>query len=240
MSQIPVTLVPGNIPTGMCFASDQDRYNFFTQQTQAYLAGNIVGINIGNSEPSVNDRDKPWYKLNSDGSPALAYPYFFFGGQWLALNPERDPNIRRLYVGTLTQLLTYDGGENATLTQTTGPMWVEDTNFQFKIPMHPGTNTVTYDGNPATTLGVGAALGEERHILIQGELPALPLNVNLGHATADNNATQASGGLAAYNNAGTAPTTVNMGSGLSHQNLPPVYGIYMIMPSARLYYRGTS
>lgn len=235
-TQFPVTMIPGTIPPGLCFATDQQRYNFFISQTTAFLQAGFTGINIGNSEPGVEDRANPWFKLNGDGSPDKIY--YFYAGQWLAPNPEAASSPRRIiWTGALdglSGLSGYDGGDgvaSATPTATTGPMWVPDLSFSFAIPMGVGTNTVTYDGNPATSIALAGTLGEERHVLSIPELPAHTHQYSV-----------LSSGAAIPGGTGYAPVsaaTSATGGGLSHQNMPPVVGVYFAARTVRQFYRGT-
>lgn len=236
-TQFPITLVPGTIPPGLCFATDQERYNFFISQTTAFLANGFTGINIGNSVPGVEQRGIPWFRLNNDGSPDKIY--YFYAGQWLAPNPESASSQRRIIwtgqLDGLSGLAGYDGGDGtaaATPTATTGPMWMPDPAFAFAVPMGAGTNTVVYDGNPATTLPIAGNLGEERHTL---SIPEIPAHTH-GYGSFD---AAVAGATAGSDIGNRVIQTVPTGGGMSHQNLPPVVGVTFAMRSVRQFYRAT-
>ncbi len=78
-------LDPKFVPAGTPLPSNaQDLINFVSQFTGIGGLAGFVGINIGNSTPNVEDRDKPWFKLNADGF-TLGWHYFV-DGIW---RPER-------------------------------------------------------------------------------------------------------------------------------------------------------
>jgi hypothetical protein len=82
---------------------------------------------------------------------------------------NRDANERRIFVGSLTDLRSYDGGDGTAgpATSTSGPAWQEDTDFQGRSPMGPGAIPTS---NPAKTLSVGEDFGEGAHAQASTEL----------------------------------------------------------------------
>jgi hypothetical protein len=232
----------GSLAGGYCFSSPSQ----FASDLFALISGTVSvnGIVIGSSTPAVGDRDKAWFKLDSTGRLIGVATYL---GAWLMPYPvPASGKERRMYAGAdgAGDLWLYDGGDGtdpAGATDTSGSFWAIDHDFDFRIPMGPGTNGTSYDGNPATALTQGNNLGEERHTLIQGELPNISLGVL---ATAGTNAvwcaSTATGAVVNGEGLGAAGVTNQpkaltepMGSSLSHQNMPPVRGIYMIKRSAR-------
>jgi len=94
---------------------------------------------VTQTEPSVEDRDKLWWKVGSDGGLELPVPlkYSTTYGQWVGKHPkqiELGHNLE-LWVGTAEQLKTYDGGSDAAVTPTTGPMWQLATELDDLIPI---------------------------------------------------------------------------------------------------------
>lgn len=101
--------------------------------------------------PGVADQGSLW-RDTDDGRI-----YAFSGGAWVSQNPvEASGYDRRLFKGTLTQLLTYDGGAVGAVFANTGPMWEEDTDYQGRSPMGPGD---VPNASPAKNLALSEAYG---------------------------------------------------------------------------------
>lgn len=154
-----ITLIPGSLPAGYCFSTLQQLYIDFVRLTSGFMPGTYNTFNYGIGPVAAEDRDKPWFRLNGDGSPDKWYVYF--NGSWSA--PYRVPassDERMLWVGDLTALESYDGGSPGAVTASTGPFWEEDTDFQGRSPMHPGAIPTS---NPAKTLAIDENFGEGAH-----------------------------------------------------------------------------
>ena len=88
----------------------------------------------------MNDRDKPWLKLDAiTGTIVGIFSWSPTYGQWLSnhwLYAGQTPplNERRMFVGTLTDLETYENGEGGTVSATTGPFWALDSAFNGMMP----------------------------------------------------------------------------------------------------------
>lgn len=155
-----ISLVPGTLPTGYCFTTLQQLNNDIISLASGYLPGKYNTFNYGSDTPAAEDRDKPWFRLFVDGTPDKWYVYF--NGAWST--PYRVPatsSERMLWVGSLVDLQSYDGGSPGAVTATTGPFWEEDTDFAGRSPMHPGAIPAS---NPAKTLAVGEDFGEGAHL----------------------------------------------------------------------------
>lgn len=228
-------LIPGTLPTNCYPASPQLFYNLMFQLGVVQFP-NLTGIIISDSQPAATDRDKGW--LKTSGSSPLWPPLFiWFNGAWVMRHPDPPSgDTVRLYRGTLGNLTTYDGGDNNPLGDASGPMWEEYTAAQGRFPLSPGTLP------SGLVVAVGATGGEERHTLTIPELPAHthpPLttangNTFLGEQNGGASSTQPVG-------TGTFPrdaTTGSTGGDQPHQNMPPYVGVYQIVRTARVYYRG--
>jgi len=135
----PVQLTPPILPEGVCFANEQERANSFFELASAQISGEFTSWNVGTSTPTVDNQDKPWLKLNSDGSPEGSYA--FSSGAWVRPYPvPPGPNaVRWLWTSDQATLDTFDGGSAGAVTNTTGPFWTIDTDFADKIPIGAGT-----------------------------------------------------------------------------------------------------
>jgi microcystin-dependent protein len=209
---------------------------------------NIEGLNgfiISDTAPGANDQDKAWIKT-SGGAPLGLPPFIFFNSQWIAAHPLVANGIDRRWVTDITNLTTYDGGDTNPPGQASGPMWVEDTDFQGRSPMHPGT---VPGSTPAQTIAANANLGEGTHQLVMTELPAaMTLQATLPGQRPQSEEAGAPQFLAPTGSGGNIPTTpaselatfgfTNTGGDQPHQTVHPVRGLYAIKRSGRIYYRG--
>jgi hypothetical protein len=142
-----IVITSSTIPEGVCFSSEQDRFNTFAAYLQAVLPGTYSTFVKSASTPSVDDQDKPWIKINADGS--LVGVYTFSSGAWVRPYPiPAGPNgFRMLWADTLVALETYDGGSAGAVTATSGPFYEVDSDFTDRIPRGAGTVAVNTNAN---------------------------------------------------------------------------------------------
>ncbi len=158
MPVIQLPLIPGTLPPDACYPNEQARLNAFMQASYAALSGQTF-FNYGADEPAPEFRTFPWLNT-TDGR------WYSYLGAWI--QPYNyDFNERRLYVGDLTALQTYDGGDTGAPGTMSGPTWVEDTEFIGRSPMGPGAIPTS---NPAVTLNVATNAGEGAHAQTSEEL----------------------------------------------------------------------
>jgi hypothetical protein len=216
--------------------------------TQAVFNSTIGNsfFNFGPTYPAINNRIYPWLDENGQW-------WIYDQGFWLRKNPVTAAYERRIYVGTTTDLLSYDGGDGtATATSTTGPMWEVDTEFEARFPVGVGafvaSGAVAVMGKATST----AIVGEDQHKLTLPELAAHTHNVAIkvfGHGGEDGDRSAADGGTTSNtvtNNTTVFPTStldpdldasaVSAGGDIAHNNLPPFYGVYFIKRTIRVYY----
>lgn len=217
-----VTLVKGTVPNGTCFDSVSDLYNTFVDLTTAYVDGAYSLFNYGPNEPSASDRDKPWIKTGGSSEPERIY--IFYSGSWKSLHPvPYNSHERRIWVGSASDLATYDGGNVAD-----GPMWEIDTELQDRFPIGVGDTVASVQGKG----------GEKDTTLEEKNLPPHSHDLNYtDRAYANGSQHTGEGSFIA------GPRTVNgmvtAGSGQkseSFTNLPPYYGVYFIKRTSRKYY----
>ncbi len=153
----PIIFENGTLPDGFCFTNWQTLFNTFSSLLNGYLPGQYNVFNYGNTEPAAEDRGKPWFRLNPDGSPDKWYVYF--GGSWVSPNPVAAGGYEiRIWKGLLADLVTYDGGSAGTVTDTTGPMWEEDTDMRARLPLGVGTLP-----GALTVVAIGDTGGADQH-----------------------------------------------------------------------------
>jgi hypothetical protein len=135
--------------------------------TQAVFNSTIGNsfFNFGPTYPAINNRIYPWLDENGQW-------WIYDQGFWLRKNPVTAAYERRIYVGTTTDLLSYDGGDGtATATSLTGPMWEVDTLFDARFPVGVGafaaSGAVAVNGTATAT----SIVGEDKHTLTIPETP---------------------------------------------------------------------
>jgi len=226
-TQQSVTLVKGSIPDDTCFGSVSELYNTIINTTTAYVNGNYSLFNFGDTEPSASDRDKPWVRTIS-GQPDRIYVY---ENGWISKhNTPAGGSERRIWVGTESDLETYDGGGTGTVSSITGPMWEVDPSFAAAFPVGMGSFTGGTIVNDSNKTG-----GADEVTLTEAQLPAHshPFTLNGYNSSQDGNSGNEYGfdGTSAQ-----SLTTDDSGGGNAHNNLPPYYGVYFIKRTGRIYY----
>jgi hypothetical protein len=230
-----ITLTPPSLPIGYCPTNYQQLANDVISGTQANFNSSIGNsfFNYGPTTPALNNQVYPWLDENGNW-------WIFQSGYWLRQHPIAAGSAeRRIYVGTTTDLQTYDGGNTNAPSNWSGPMWEVDTLFEARFPVGAGTfaasGVVSVNGTTTST----AVAGEDKHTLVTSEMPShthqiLDQYINLTQrGSADTSvfsATNRSEGVANL-----LPTT-SSGGDAAHNNLPPFYGVYFIKRTARVYY----
>lgn len=244
MSQI-VKLIPGTLPggTGYCFTDFQQLNVDIVSQMSGQLQGGAAFYNLGEDEPDPDLRSFPWFK------PSTGQWWSYNFGAWVRPNPEEaSSDARRIFIGDLTALQTYDGGDTMALGDASGPMWEQDTDFDDRIPI--GVKTII-----AAVLGT-AGSGSDL-VLQASNLPnhnhylgldgvGVTVDSKVGHLrvgagtdvdylfTAGDTTTQAAVTRNHGNNFGASDDTVQP-TGISILN--PVIGVYFIKRTPRGWYK---
>lgn len=157
-----VTISIASLPGTLCYSNPQQDWPLLASYLSANLNGNLNTFNVGNSVPSADNRDKYWFRDNSDGTPDAVYRYS--GGYWLSKHPL-PPLAVIMYEGTEASIDTFDGGEVAPVTNIAGPFWEKVTEMAGRSPIMPGTL------DSGTVLTIGNNYGEEKHTLLREEMP---------------------------------------------------------------------
>ncbi len=141
-------------PPGYCPASQQQFADDIAAAIEVFFPGEFALTIKSPNQPTVEQRDMTWNKVDaSTGQTVGYYEWNVVVGQWtrnhwpLGVIPTYE---RRIFVGTLLQLETYDGGESGTVSQSTGPFWENDTAFANAWPLGVGSLIAA----PLTTLQV--------------------------------------------------------------------------------------
>ena len=237
-----ITLTAPSLPANYCPASYQKLANDIIGGTQATFNSTIGNsfFNFGPTYPAINNRIYPWLDENGQW-------WIYDQGFWVYKNTVAAGGYdRRIFVGTTTDLLSYDGGDGtATATPTTGPMWEVDTEFQARFPVGVGafvaSGAVAVLGKTTST----SIVGEDQHTLSAPEIPSHTHSLGANGKPAvfwDNFVQEAGGdGNPSYSFNQSVPETSTstggvIGGGGAHNNLPPFYGVYFIKRTIRVYY----
>lgn len=223
-----VTISPTSLPSGFCPASEQERLDEYAKRLRGYLPAAYSTVVIGSARPSATDQDKPWLRYNTDGT--FDRVYTFANGLWRSEHPIKQ-KVVTIWIGNLADIETLDGGTAGTATPTTGPFWKELQGMRGRFPLGVGTLP------SGTSIAVGTTGGEERHTLTTSEIPDHAHNI----AGSTTSIIYGAGNLATtvYKpdpSTSSFSTQTDGGGDISHNNMPPYYGVYFIYRTSRLYY----
>lgn len=167
-TELTIQTTAATFPAGYCPRSNQQLADDIAAGQRSTVAADVSSI-TSETEPAEEFRDRTWIKINNINMVLGEYRFNTFENIWAKYHwPKNDVPVylRQWFIGTLTQLLTYDGGENAAVTSKTGPFWEEDTDFQDRLPLGVGVIIAT----PATdaailTAGAGAPQARSAYII---------------------------------------------------------------------------
>jgi hypothetical protein len=229
-----ITFSAAQLPEGACYSTEQERLGAFAQYLTGTLPGEYSTVNVGSSAPAANDRDKPWLRTNTDGSPDGVYHWY--DGSWKRKHPEAVGTIK-LWLGTADAVTTLDGGVAGTATTASGPFWEVVSAFAARFPVGVGT----FEASGA--VAVSGTGGTDKHTLTTAEMPEHthgPLEDDGETATGICTRLTAGDGRAGSLDSGTnfkqQTTTAAAGGGQAHTNLPPYVGAYFIRRTVRQFF----
>lgn len=231
-----VTISAANLPEGMCPPWLIPLWaNTLAPSLSANLNGALNVFNYGSSTPAPADQDKPWRRLNADGTPDKWYDYS--GGGWIAPHALL-PGSRIIAPAALTteaQIWAWDGGDGSNPATTppvgrTGAMWEVDPDLSAKFPLGAGELPMSH-----VTKVVGDTGGEENHSLIVQELAAHHHNVQVVSANIESGSEST---RLRSDSTTTQPEAVtdDTGAGVAHNTMPPYRTVYFIRRTNRLHY----
>lgn len=237
-------LISGSLASNCWPADPQTLYN--EMFSKGFVQLSLEGSIIQETAPGTTDRDKIWWQI--DGSGHVVGWWKYSGGSWRRpYDPTGviDTFERRLYMGSEASLQTYDGGTAVAVTDTTGPFWEVDHDFDGYTFAAPGTIPGTSD-----VLTVGTNFGSATGTLVAGNLPtgslgftlSAPLNLKLTFHPGF--AVQEAGGDSnpSYSFNGSAPTfqntftaTIDDAASDPYPVVQPVRGIFIIRRTNRMW-----
>jgi hypothetical protein len=220
-----------------CYGDLQEyAVDLVSQMTGTVLDGSLKYI-ISETAPGADDRNKLWIKTSS-GAPVRQY--VFYNGAWVWPHniPAADGRVI-IYTGSAASIDTLDGGTSGVAKSASGPFWEIVTELSGRFPLGVGTL------ESGTSVAVTDTGGEEKHTLIQDELPdhehILTVNEFNNWDSSNASAAQFLLGDQVVQSANSSKPNVTVdggGSDEAHNNMPPYYGVYFIKRTARQYYVG--
>lgn len=230
MPETSLPIIAEGVPAGLCYTTMTADIPVIASYLRALFTGGE--INTGSSTPAAENRGKPWYRTNADGTDDGWWT--FYSGFWIQKYPLPTGSVI-MYEGALADIPTFDGGEAGAITNITGAFWVEVTEMQARSPIHPGTLP------SGTIINVGDNIGEEKHQLTIAELPAHTHQFDTTDS-AQVLTKVASNRVGSINQTGSldyafANPPQNTGSDTAHNTIQPSRGIFFIRRTARLYRR---
>ena len=163
MAVATLKIIPGTLPAGYCYPSNPQTLNndILTRASVSLASSGFTVVITSGSQPPATDRDKLWMNTLDDR-------IYRWTGAWTSRHPfSASSKVRYWYLGTLTELETFDGGEaGVPAGASTGPMWEEDTDFIGRIPLHVGALPTS-----GTVTGLGDTGGVDQITLTSSELP---------------------------------------------------------------------
>jgi hypothetical protein len=202
-------LIPPSEPPDVCNMTVWQAISSAISGTQIKSGVEFNNLIISRDFPTVNQRDKAWWRLNSDLSPGK-YLYKYFSGFWIAEFPIPTTTRKRyIFIGEESQLWSEDDGDGQNpdttpVTELTGSFWDVDEEFAGRYPQGAGA----FPGvEPPVTIQVANNYGtgqfsitpdnmiEHWHYIMQGE----QLNRGAALLGPSNTAAWAGGGFGAEN-----------------------------------------
>lgn len=200
--------------------------------------------------PSANNRLFPWGDLDGNW-------WKWMSGFWARLHPvQPNSQLRQIYVGSVEDLRSFDGGDGTTDTPTdfTGAVWEVDADLAAFFPVGVGqfTNAGQVDVGNKTT--ANAVSGEDAHLLTTSEIPSHTHTISIqtpGYGGEDGERKSYDGGTSSTpitNDKTIYPaanvndrvqaqsTSAGLAAPTAHNNLPPMIGVYLIKRTGRRFY----
>lgn len=237
---VPVNITTLAVPASFCPSNIATDWPFLVKLLQASLQGDMTSFVVGASTPDVDDQDKPWLRLNADGTPDRIY--YYANGFWLCRH-ALAPGTIILWEGAAANIDAFDGGETATVTKICGPMWERVTELDARFPLGVGTLPVS-----GTVIAEGATGGADQQdvTLIEENLPEHyhHIAVEAGGETIESAAgyLRTGGGdevewATGNKTKGGRTRTTGDGTAITLTQMPPYYALYFLRRTAREFYR---
>ena len=246
---VPIVINTDPVPSSFCIQDIQTDWPVLVNLLNAAFQSNVATINFGNSTPSPDNQQWPWFRVNSDGTPDKWYTYT--SGNWLAPHSIQLEGHTIIWTGSEASIPTLDGGEVATTTTITGPFWEKVDEFDGRFPVGVGTLAGSTLGT-AVTVGSQGGTIQANFKLKEEYMPAIQLKFGCekSDVTEDDDTKQPFGMIRAdsgsdinYIKANEKQQKVGLTNTFGSTSLitdeivPPHYGVFFIKRTARMYHR---
>lgn len=228
-------LIPPALPNGIlyCPANWQQAMNDAFNLASGQMPAGGNGIWYGDTPPTDPVAFPVWVRTAA-GVPVFPSMWYLQNGIWVARHPiPALSGDRKFWVNTEASLWSNEGGDGTgnPATITTGPMWIADPAMADRFALGAGTLP------SGTVITNGTTGGEENHVLT---IPEIPIHTHDFTVEAHNTDAAGSGVLTGGQNSGFLDgtftgTTTAVGGGLPHNNMPPYYGGFWAMRTARVW-----
>lgn len=231
--------MPANLPILQPEISDDYCFESWQKVARDLVGGAVVQLdNSGwsvllkqDTTPTAAQRAYLWLNTSDDRT----YRWESSVSKWVSKHySPASGSERRIWSGSLNELKTFDGGEDAAVGTASGPMWEEDVDFAGRSPMGVGA---IQNANPAKSLTIGEAYGDGAHTMTIEELVEHTHETTLDGGGND-------GGThihTAGDDNGVSPVIPTSATGESEpfSIIHPVRAVYIIRRTARVYYAAT-
>lgn len=247
---ITLNIVDKSPPAGVAWhGSPAELLQWIVQYMEIRGMEGFTAVNVGVDTPSADDRDKPWFRLDSNG--ALMGWYGWNGTEW-----KKSPTVKRR--GTTaerptnpTEGMTYfDTTISASLIFERNKWRVDDGRPPGAIIMHDSeTVQEALDMNPGyayfsamasrSPMGAGTGeglterkaqknLGTETHKLTEDEMPAHTHGVSIPYSNTSGNYDLPSNDKKLPEEENYGIETGSTGNGVPHPNIHPCYTLWFL------------
>lgn len=235
MNDLPITFTFAGLPANpYCFTTFERLAIDLTSGLSGFVPGSGTFPNYGSDEPSPDNRNRPWIRLNPDGTFDRTYVYVF--GAWSSPHPTPPAgDERRIFAGIESDVWAYDGGDgtnpaSVTPAYSSGAMWEVDHDFDFRFPIGAGVSPL------GTTINSGDVGGEEAITLTVDQIPVHKHSTTLKGTNEGGSANWFASGDNTQETPDVTVDTSEAGGGDPHANMPPYRGVLFIKRTARVAY----
>lgn len=161
---IPVTVLPGTLPTGYCYPDDPQEFNVdIVTRIVAFLNTVYTGVYASPTEPPADERDKVWFNTVNQRL------YWYINGAWQRKYEPWASSSRLIMIEADIDTFNAEEGGDATgvaVGDSVGPLWELATEYVGRVPIGVG---LIPGSAPASTLALGDTGGEAQHALTEAE-----------------------------------------------------------------------
>lgn len=236
-------------PSGVAWhANPAEHLQWLVQYLRVIGLGDFNGVNFGVQTPSAENRDKPWYRINSDGG--LMGWYGWNGSEWTQAsevkksgttaqrpaNPAEgqeyfDTDVKASLIFERNRWRLDDGAPPGTLKFWDGNTLAEalaaNPGYSFSSKIAGRSPMAAGIGDGLTERTAGQTIGTETHALTADENGPHTHTFGVSYSFNNNGGDCVGDGGAAPNRTW-SNTTASSGTGKPHNNIHPVYVCWVL------------